>query len=110
MFLDLVQKGRSADAEAELEKLLGGLHVKFALAELSKLERGDDIDAVKISELLFGHYFRGKMLIYWNLSRYVSFELIYLTLFHSGFHWIKPICFTTAFWHKCCVLFLFGCL
>ncbi|XP_059595482.1 probable plastidic glucose transporter 3 isoform X2 [Vitis vinifera] len=69
----LLKKGRAAEAEAEFEKLLGGLHVKSAIAELLKLERGEEVDAVKLSDLFFGHYFR-------------------------------------AFWHKCCVLFLFNCL
>ena len=64
LFLDLVQKGRAAEAEAEFEKLLGGLHVKSAIAELLKLERGEEVDAVKLSDLFFGHYFRGNMLNY----------------------------------------------
>ncbi|KAI3877918.1 hypothetical protein MKX03_002440 [Papaver bracteatum] len=34
----LHKKGRSAEAEAEFEKLLGGLHVKSAMADLSKSE------------------------------------------------------------------------
>ncbi|KAK9280736.1 hypothetical protein L1049_003624 [Liquidambar formosana] len=54
----LFKKGRAAEAEAEFEKLLGGLHVKFAMAELSKSNRGDETEAVKLSELLYGRYFR----------------------------------------------------
>ncbi|KAL6334881.1 hypothetical protein AAG906_023686 [Vitis piasezkii] len=54
----LLKKGRAAEAEAEFEKLLGGLHVKSAIAELLKLERGEEVDAVKLSDLFFGHYFR----------------------------------------------------
>lgn len=52
----LFKKGRSAEAEAELERLLGGLHVKSAIAELSKSERGDEVDAVKYLELFHGRY------------------------------------------------------
>ena len=37
---DSVQKGRGTEAEAEFERLLGGLHVKSAIAELSKSDRG----------------------------------------------------------------------
>uniref|UniRef100_A0A2P2LZD3 Hexose transporter family protein n=1 Tax=Rhizophora mucronata TaxID=61149 RepID=A0A2P2LZD3_RHIMU len=54
----LYKQGRSAEAEAEFERLLGGAHVKFALYELSKLDRGDDMDSVKFSDLFYGHYFR----------------------------------------------------
>lgn len=53
-----MQKGRGAEAEAEFEKLLGGSHVKSAMAELSKSERGEDVDKVKLSELLFGRHFK----------------------------------------------------
>ncbi|RVW96231.1 putative plastidic glucose transporter 2 [Vitis vinifera] len=51
-------KGRIAEAEAEFEKLLGGSHVKFAMADLHKSDRGDETDAVKLSELLYGRHFR----------------------------------------------------
>ncbi|KAM7480469.1 hypothetical protein LguiA_028682 [Lonicera macranthoides] len=54
----LFKKGRSAEAEAEFERLLGGLHVKSAMAELSKLDRGDEADTVKYSELLYGCHLR----------------------------------------------------
>ncbi|KAI3939705.1 hypothetical protein MKX01_029867 [Papaver californicum] len=54
----LHKKGRSAEAEAEFEKLLGGLHVKSAMADLSKSERGDVPDIVKFSELFYGRHFR----------------------------------------------------
>ncbi|KAL9443581.1 hypothetical protein AB3S75_016864 [Citrus x aurantiifolia] len=54
----LYKKGRTAEAEAEFEKLLGGSHVKSSLAELSKLDRGDDGDIVKFEELLYGRHFR----------------------------------------------------
>ncbi|XP_017608571.1 probable plastidic glucose transporter 2 isoform X1 [Gossypium arboreum] len=54
----LYKKGRSAEAEAEFERLLGGSHVKYAMLELSKLDRGDEADTVKLSELLRGRHFR----------------------------------------------------
>jgi hypothetical protein len=56
----VIQRGRTEEAEAEFEKLLGGSHVKFAMAELSKSDRGDDIDTVRLSELLYGRHFRGR--------------------------------------------------
>lgn len=52
------KKGRGAEAEADFEKLLGVSHVKSAMAELYKSERGDDADTVKFSDLLYGHHFR----------------------------------------------------
>lgn len=55
----MVQRGRTIEAEAEFEKLLGGLHVKPAMGELSKSDRGDESGAVKLSELLFGCHARG---------------------------------------------------
>ncbi|GMP59820.1 hypothetical protein CsSME_00022945 [Camellia sinensis var. sinensis] len=54
----LHKQGRIADAEAEFEKLLGGSHVKSAMAELSKFDRGDETDTIKFSELLYGRHFR----------------------------------------------------
>ncbi|XP_061951626.1 probable plastidic glucose transporter 2 [Populus nigra] len=54
----LYKQGRTAEAEAEFERLLGGAHVKFAMQELSKLDRGDDSDVVHFSELLYGRCFR----------------------------------------------------
>ncbi|XP_062148174.1 probable plastidic glucose transporter 2 isoform X1 [Alnus glutinosa] len=54
----LYKRGRTEEAEAEFEKLLGGSHVKFAMAELSKSDRGDDTDTVRLSELLYGRHFR----------------------------------------------------
>ncbi|XP_012446086.1 probable plastidic glucose transporter 2 isoform X2 [Gossypium raimondii] len=54
----LYKKGRSAEAEAEFERLLGGSHVKYAMLELSKLDRGDEADTVKLSELFRGRHFR----------------------------------------------------
>ncbi|KAE9462826.1 hypothetical protein C3L33_05260, partial [Rhododendron williamsianum] len=52
------RRGRIAEAEAEFEKLLGGSHVKSAMAELSKSDRGDETDSMKFSELLYGRHFR----------------------------------------------------
>ncbi|KDP33696.1 hypothetical protein JCGZ_07267 [Jatropha curcas] len=54
----LYKQGRSSEAEIEFEKLLGGAHVKFAMHELSKLDRGDETDTVKITELIYGRHFR----------------------------------------------------
>lgn len=58
-FFDFVQRGRTIEAEASFEKLLGGVHVKPAMNELSKSDRGDGSDSVKLSELICGRYFRG---------------------------------------------------
>ncbi|KAK7294208.1 hypothetical protein RJT34_17094 [Clitoria ternatea] len=54
----LFKRGRTIEAEAEFEKLLGGVHVKAAMAELSKSDRGEGSDTVKLSELLFGSHCR----------------------------------------------------
>ncbi|KAG6718627.1 hypothetical protein I3842_04G161300 [Carya illinoinensis] len=54
----LYKKGRTEEAETAFEKLLGGSHVKYAMAELSKSDRGGDSDTVKMSELLYGRHFR----------------------------------------------------
>lgn len=54
----LYKRGRIGEAEAEFERLLGGSHVKPAMAELSRLDRGDDMESVRFSELLRGRYFR----------------------------------------------------
>ncbi|KAK8513818.1 hypothetical protein V6N13_002533 [Hibiscus sabdariffa] len=54
----LYKKGRSAEAEAEFERLLGGAHVKYAMLELSKLDRGDEADTVSLTELLYGRHFK----------------------------------------------------
>ncbi|KAK9022606.1 hypothetical protein V6N11_002854 [Hibiscus sabdariffa] len=52
----LFKRGRGADAEVVFEKLLGGPHAKVAMAELSKSERGDESDTVKLSEPLYGRH------------------------------------------------------
>ncbi|MBA0720111.1 hypothetical protein Golax_007750 [Gossypium laxum] len=54
--MNLLQRGRGADAEAGFEKLLGGPYVKGAMAELSKSQRGDEADTVKLSELFYGRH------------------------------------------------------
>ncbi|KAL2605904.1 hypothetical protein GLYMA_09G192500v4 [Glycine max] len=52
----LYKQGRTAEAEAEFERLLGVSEAKFAMSELSKVDRGDDTDTVKLSELLHGRH------------------------------------------------------
>lgn len=54
----LYKKGRIVEAEAAFEKLLGGPHVKIAMSELYKTDRGDDADVVTLSELLYGRHFK----------------------------------------------------
>ncbi|XP_015571786.2 probable plastidic glucose transporter 2 isoform X1 [Ricinus communis] len=54
----LYKQGRSAEAEIEFERLLGGAHVRYAIQELSKVDRGDNIDNITLSELLYGRHFR----------------------------------------------------
>ncbi|KAM0866872.1 hypothetical protein ACQ4PT_042359 [Festuca glaucescens] len=53
----LYKCGRINEAEIQFEKLLGPLHVKSAMAELSRSERGDDGESVKYSELFYGRHF-----------------------------------------------------
>ena len=55
----VMQQGRTAEAETEFEKLLGVSEAKIAMAELSKVDRGDDSDTVKLLELVHGRHFRG---------------------------------------------------
>uniref|UniRef100_K3YS46 Major facilitator superfamily (MFS) profile domain-containing protein n=1 Tax=Setaria italica TaxID=4555 RepID=K3YS46_SETIT len=52
----LYKCGRTIEAEMQFEKLLGPLHVKSAMAELSRSER-DDGESVKYSELFNGRHF-----------------------------------------------------
>lgn len=54
----LFKKGRGAESEVEFEKLLGGSHVKIAITELSKSEKGDEPDAVKFSDLFYGRHYK----------------------------------------------------
>ncbi|KAK1290457.1 putative plastidic glucose transporter 2 [Acorus calamus] len=53
-------RGRLIEAEAEFERLLGVSHVKSAMSELSR-SGGDEIESVKLSELLYGRHFRGSI-------------------------------------------------
>jgi hypothetical protein len=55
----VLQQGRTAEAEAEFERLLGVSEAKFAMSQLSKVDRGEDTDTVKFSELLHGHHSKG---------------------------------------------------
>ncbi|KAI5440045.1 hypothetical protein KIW84_025414, partial [Lathyrus oleraceus] len=52
----LYKQGRTAEAEVEFERLLGVSEAKFAISQLSKVDRGDDTDTVKFSELLHCHH------------------------------------------------------
>ncbi|KAJ9548717.1 hypothetical protein OSB04_021260 [Centaurea solstitialis] len=54
----LYKNGRNAEAEVEFRKLLGAAHVRSAMAELLRSDRGDESDTVTISELLFGRHSR----------------------------------------------------
>ncbi|KAL3825163.1 hypothetical protein ACJIZ3_021192 [Penstemon smallii] len=54
----LYKQGRIAEAELELERLVGSSHVKAAMVELSKTDRADEIDTVKLTELLYGRHSR----------------------------------------------------
>ncbi|XP_073052977.1 probable plastidic glucose transporter 3 [Primulina eburnea] len=54
----LLKRGKIADTEEELERLFGASHVKPAMAELCKSGRGDDMDTLKISELIHGRHFK----------------------------------------------------
>ncbi|CAH9075929.1 unnamed protein product [Cuscuta europaea] len=54
----LVKRGRVGAAEEELGRLMGGSHVSFAMAEFSKSDKVDEGDNVKMSDLIYGHYFR----------------------------------------------------
>ncbi|KAK2970969.1 hypothetical protein RJ640_027450 [Escallonia rubra] len=54
----LYKQGRIVEAEIEFERLLGGSHVKSAMADLMKSDRGDETDATNFSELLYGRHFR----------------------------------------------------
>lgn len=43
------------------EKIFGGFHVKPAMAELSKSDRGDEVECVKFSDLISGRHSRGRV-------------------------------------------------
>lgn len=53
------QHGRIAEAEDEFERLLGEQDVKSALEELSRSNKGDETEGVKLSELLCGRHSKG---------------------------------------------------
>lgn len=74
LFFRFAQKGRTVEAEAEFEKLLGGLHVKPAMSELTKSDRGDESGTMKLSEILFGCHARG---IYHNFFLRI-FEIFFV--------------------------------
>ncbi|XP_048491234.1 probable plastidic glucose transporter 2 isoform X3 [Beta vulgaris subsp. vulgaris] len=57
----LYKQGRSSEAEAEFEKLLGGSHVHSAMMELEKSDRGDS-EGVKLLDLLSGRHSRGSII------------------------------------------------
>ncbi|KAL0427022.1 UNVERIFIED_CONTAM: putative plastidic glucose transporter 2 [Sesamum latifolium] len=54
----LYKQGRNAEAEAQLERLLGGSHVTAAMEELSKSDKGDEMDTIKLTDLLYGRHAR----------------------------------------------------
>lgn len=54
----LYKRGRIPEAEAEFEKLLGLSHVKPAISELAKSDRGDDTDTVSFTDLFLGRHSR----------------------------------------------------
>ncbi|XP_039120174.1 probable plastidic glucose transporter 2 isoform X1 [Dioscorea cayenensis subsp. rotundata] len=54
----LFKRGRLVEAEVEFERLLGASHVKSAISELSRSDKGDDVDTVRFSDLLCGRHFR----------------------------------------------------
>ncbi|XP_058109566.1 probable plastidic glucose transporter 2 isoform X2 [Magnolia sinica] len=54
----LYKQGKCVEAEAEFERLLGGSHVKSAMTELSRSDRGDDVESVRFSDLIYGRNFR----------------------------------------------------
>ncbi|KAH6797351.1 Major facilitator superfamily protein [Perilla frutescens var. hirtella] len=58
----VIEQGRHSEAENELEKLLGASHAKDAIVELSKTDRGDEVDTIKLSELLCGRHSTGSII------------------------------------------------
>lgn len=38
---------------------MGASHVKYAIAEMSKTDKGDEVDNVRFGELLYGRHFKG---------------------------------------------------
>ena len=115
-----MQCGRTNEAEMQFEKLLGPLHVKSAIAELSRSERGDDGESVKYSELFYGRHFNGTNCSFIHSFTFMCFIITLLcsrSLFitnplfcYSCFYWHNALCFTTVIGHKFCVLFLINCV
>ncbi|XP_038711068.1 probable plastidic glucose transporter 2 isoform X3 [Tripterygium wilfordii] len=103
----LHKRGRSVEAEAEFERLLGASHVKTAMQELAKSDRGDDTDAVRFSELLHGRHFRGMCLnthtyILYCLFSFLFFLFQYLCLllgFYSCCHFLAFVFFRLCYSH-----------
>lgn len=54
----LYKQGRLTEAETEFERLLGTSHVRTAMLELSKLDRGDEHETIQLSELIYGRHSR----------------------------------------------------
>ncbi|XP_008462737.1 probable plastidic glucose transporter 2 isoform X3 [Cucumis melo] len=92
----LYKQGRTEEAETEFEKLLGGSHVKSALAELSKFDRGDEPDDVKLSELLFGRHFQGCSNGTPSSCRKLSFLRLRSSIFVSWWH--IDVCLDVCSW------------
>ncbi|KAL0346607.1 UNVERIFIED_CONTAM: putative plastidic glucose transporter 2 [Sesamum calycinum] len=55
----LYKQGRNVEAEAVLEKLLGGSEAKATILELSNTDRGGEANTIKLIELLCGRHSRG---------------------------------------------------
>lgn len=59
-------------------------HVKIAMGELSKLDRGDEPETVKLSELFYGRHFRGRFsppcYLLWHLLRYIFANISFCLL------------------------------
>ncbi|KAL1826545.1 hypothetical protein ACET3Z_004957 [Daucus carota] len=53
------KQGRICEDKYQFERLLGGMHGKYAMAEFSKSDRGDETYTVSFSELIHGPHFRG---------------------------------------------------
>ncbi|XP_073007588.1 probable plastidic glucose transporter 2 isoform X1 [Typha latifolia] len=54
----LYKHGKIGEAEVEFERLWGGSHVKSAMAELLRSNRGDDVETISFLQLFCGHHFK----------------------------------------------------
>uniref|UniRef100_A0A0D6QUC2 Major facilitator superfamily (MFS) profile domain-containing protein n=1 Tax=Araucaria cunninghamii TaxID=56994 RepID=A0A0D6QUC2_ARACU len=54
----LVKQSKWAEAEYEYERLWGGANVKFAMAEISRLDKGDEIEHITFMDLLSKRYWK----------------------------------------------------